>query len=60
MLNLRLGQLFKIVTAHFSTKLLFFHFYLPLSAISAVCHQFGIASTDLHFLSCADFVETFN
>ena len=39
-----------------------FHPYLdlPLDAIGAVCHQFGILSTDLHLIPCADFVETFD
>ena len=37
-----------------------FHFDLPLDAISAVCHQFGLLSTDLHPMLCADFFETLN
>ena len=35
------------------------HLNIPLDAISAVCHQFGLLSTDLHLILCAGFVETF-
>ena len=35
-------------------------FDLPPDAIGAVCLQSGLLSTDLHLISCADFVETFH
>ena len=44
----------------YSTQLLSFHLDLPLDAVSAVCHQLGLLSTNLDLISCAGFVETAN
>ena len=40
--------------------LLSFHLDFPLDATVAVCHQFGLLSTDLHLMPCAGFVQTLN
>ena len=49
-----------VFEACYNMQLLAFHLNLPLDAISAVCYQFGLFSTDLHLIPCAGFVETFN
>ena len=50
----------KVFEACYSTQLMSFHLDLPLAAISAVCHQFGLLSTDLRLIPWTDFIETFN
>ena len=47
----------KLVTV--SSFFLFFNLYRFLDAIGVVCNQFGVFGTDLHFIPCAGFVETF-
>ena len=51
-------QLLQGIEACYSTQLLSVHIDLSLKAISAVCHQSCILSTDSHLMPCAGFVET--
>ena len=40
------------------TNISSFYLVVRICAIGAVCHQFGLLSTDLHLIPYADFVET--
>ena len=46
--------------ACYGTEFLSFHLDLPLDAVSAICHQPDLLSTDLHLIPCAGFIEAFS
>ena len=45
----------EVLDACNGTQRLSFNLYLPADGIGAVCHQFGLLRTDLHFIPCAGF-----
>ena len=49
-----LNQLLRVFEASHNIRFLLFYIDLPLDAICAVCHQFGLLSTDLHLI-CGDY-----
>ena len=59
-LTYHLNNCSEVLEACHGIQLLPFNLELPLVAIFAVCHQFGLLSTDPDIISCADFAETFN
>ena len=59
-LSPHLKELLRGSYSFYGTKCLPFYLYFPLDTIGAVCHQFGLLSTDLHLISCAGSVATFN
>ena len=45
----------EVLDACNGTQRVSFNLCLPADGIGAVCHQFGLLSTDLHLIPCADF-----